>query len=106
MAMNAVPEFTFTMLPPPWDRIMGMTACMATIGPSTLRWKISSKSAGSISSIAAAVTAPGVVDETVDAAVVPVHVAQSGAQMVKVRHVRGDGQTALKLLRQFFQGIA
>ena len=35
--LKAVPELTFTMLPPPCSRIVGITACMATIGPSTLR---------------------------------------------------------------------
>jgi hypothetical protein len=49
--MNAVPELMFTMLPTPCARINGITVC---IGPNTLRWKISSKSAGSISSMEAA----------------------------------------------------
>src|SRR5580700_4572922 len=35
--MNAVPELMFTMLPPPCARISGITACIATIGPNTLR---------------------------------------------------------------------
>src|SRR5260370_38591206 len=48
--MNAVPELMFTMLPPPCARISGITACIATIGPNTLRWKISSNRVGSISS--------------------------------------------------------
>jgi hypothetical protein len=52
--MNAVPELLFTMLPPPCIRIRGITACIATIGPSALRWKISSNKAGSISSTEAA----------------------------------------------------
>jgi len=52
--MNAVPELTFTMLPLPCARISGITDCIATIGPSTLRWKISSKTARLISSTAAA----------------------------------------------------
>ena len=54
IVMNAVPELMFTMLPPPWSRITGITACIATIGANTLRWKISSNKEGSISSIAAA----------------------------------------------------
>jgi hypothetical protein len=52
--MNAVPELMFTMLPTPCARINRITVCIATIGPNTLRWKISSKSAGSISSMEAA----------------------------------------------------
>src|SRR5579871_5680116 len=103
--MNAVPELMFTILPSPCARISGITACIATIGANTLRWKISSKSAGSISSTEARIAAPRVVDEPVYAAVMPVHGAYGFPHAIKLRHVYRDRRAAWKLPRQFLQRI-
>ena len=75
--MKAVPELMFTMLPPPWARITGITACIATIGPSTLRWKISSKRRGFDLLDCGRIATACVVYEPVDAAVMLVHGAYS-----------------------------
>jgi hypothetical protein len=37
IVIKAVPELTLTMLPPPCRRKIGITACIAMIGPRTLR---------------------------------------------------------------------
>ena len=48
--MNDVPELTLMITPAPAARMIGMTACIPTIGANTLRVKISVNAAGSISS--------------------------------------------------------
>ncbi len=48
--MNDVPELMLTIDPPPAVRMIGMTACIPTIGASALRVTISVNAAGSISS--------------------------------------------------------
>ena len=48
--MNAVPELTLTIAPAPAARMIGMAACIPTIGASTLSRMIWSNSAGSMPS--------------------------------------------------------
>ena len=85
--MKEVPELMFTMLPPPCARITGITACIATIGPRTLRSEDLVKKRRFDLLYCCRIATACIVYETVDPAVMLVHSAYSFPHLIKLRHV-------------------
>ena len=93
------------MLPAPCERITGITACMATIGPKYIEMKNFIEQHRFNLFDWSGIAAPRVVDKPIDAAVVVVDGSHSLARCFEVRHVGYDWETVGKLTRELLKSL-